>query len=180
MLHDQIVSNAPESRHTGPLPTRSWTLNEATLSVERSVVMKEPLHTEADRLPFEVIVNSSIALGVEPDRFGYSGRSHSLWYCDAEQEGVFRWYETAFMISPVVARRSSLDPFALSPSLDAALALSTAMHSFQVAWPFNSIDQGNETEFIERWIGWFADAAQGQLSRPRQMPERDPGGTWRR
>ena len=141
--------------------------------------MEEHLRTEADGLPFEVVVSSSIVLRIERDRFGYAGRSHSLWYCDAEHEGVFRWYETAFMINPVVPKRSSLDPFALSPSLDAALALSRGMHSFQVAWPFNPIDQGNEAEFIERWIGWFADAAQGQLSRPRQMPERAPGGTWR-
>ena len=34
LLHHQIVSNAPESRRTGSLPTGSWTLNEATLSVE--------------------------------------------------------------------------------------------------------------------------------------------------
>ena len=180
LLHHQVVSNAPASKQIGSVPARSWTLNEATLSVEPLVVMERRLRNEADGLPFEVIAKSSVVLQIERDRSGYTGRSHSLWYCDAEHEDVFRWYETAFMISPVIPEWSSLNPFALHPNSDAALALSTAMHSYQVAWPFNPIDQGNQAEFIERWIGWFADAAQGQLRRPRQMPERDPSGTWRR
>ena len=54
------------------------------------------------------------------------------------------------------------------------------MTEYQVAWPFTPIDQGNEAEFIERWMAWFADAAEGRLQHPSQMPERDPRGSWRR
>ena len=176
LLDDHVLSNAPSSQHKESSQAQAWTLGEATLSVKPSDVIEEQL----DGLPFDVIASSSIILRIQRDRYGYEGRSHSLWYCDAKDEGVFRWYETAFMISPVVPQRSSLDPFALSPNSDAALALSITMHSYQVAWPFSPIDQGNETKFIDRWLGWFADAAQGRLSHPRQMPERDPKGTWRR
>jgi serine/threonine-protein kinase len=34
--------------------------------------------------------------------------------------------------------------------------------------------------FIDRWAGWFADAALGRLKRPREMPELRPDGSWRR
>ena len=65
----------------------------------------------------------------------------------------------------------------------AALAhkkLKAVMGEYQVAWPFVPIDQGDESDFIERWLGWFAEAAQGLLRHPSRMPERDPNGTWRR
>ena len=46
--------------------------------------------------------------------------------------------------------------------------------SYQVAWPFAPIDQGDEGDFIERWLGWFAEGAQGLLRHPSSMPERRP------
>lgn len=130
--------------------------------------------------PFEVVAYSCITVGFPPDQSGYEGRSHSLWYCDAQEPGVFRWYETAFMSNPLIPRRGRLDPFALEPGEEAYGALSTVTTEYQVAWPFTPIDQGNETEFIERWIAWFADAAEGRLHHPSRMPERDPEGSWRR
>ena len=92
---------------------------------------------------------------------------------------MFRWYETAFMIMPLIPKRSLIDPFALSPGRNAYVALSPVMGEYQVAWPFAPIDQGDESDFIERWLGWFAEAAQGLLRHPSHMPERDPNGTWR-
>ena len=135
---------------------------------------------DTDAPAFEVVAYSSITIKINPDRYGFAGRSHSLWYCDAQEAGRFRWYETAFMISPFIPQRGRLDPFALGPGGDAFLALSPIMAEYQVAWPFTPIDQGDERDFIERWIGWFAEAAQGLLSHPSSMPERDPKGTWRR
>jgi hypothetical protein len=35
-------------------------------------------------------------------------------------------------------------------------------------------------EFIERWVDWFALAAQGQLQRPSTMPERPARNSWQR
>jgi serine/threonine-protein kinase len=54
------------------------------------------------------------------------------------------------------------------------------MAEFQVAWPFTPIEPGNEVDFLERWMAWFAQAAQGQLGHPSSMPERRPEGAWRR
>ena len=180
LLHSEIVANAPASERYGPLPKRSWSLNNAELSVEPSRLAEvRPEIGPYDSL-FEIVSYASITLRIPRDQHGYEGRSHSLWYCDAQESGVFRWYETAFMINPLVPKRGRLDPFSLSPGKDAYLALSPAMHTYQVAWPFTPIDQGDESEFIERWIGWFAEAAQAQFRHPSHIPERDTFGSWRR
>ena len=179
LLHAQSAANAPGS---APSSGALWpcTLNRARLSIESVRMAAVPSKEMRYHPPFDVIAYSQVTVGIPPDPFGYEGRSHSLWYCDAQEPGIFRWYETAFMINPFIERRGRLDPFALEPGEEAYGALSPVMTEYQVAWPFTPIDQGNETEFIERWMAWFADAAEGRLQHPSQMPERDPKGSWRR
>ena len=62
----------------------------------------------------------------------------------------------------------------------AATAISPGLHTYQLARPFIPIDQGDEESFIERWMGWLGEAAQGQLLYPSQLPELDTQGSWRR
>ena len=167
-LQGVVKTYASASRVSRDPTGWSCDLNGASLSVERLRMTKlEP--EVGHKPPFEVIAHSGITLRIPPDMFGYAGRAHSLWYCDAHETGIFRWYETAFMM----LRQGSVrvHPFDMPPERDACLALS-AFHTYQVAWPFTPIDQGNQDEFIERWIAWFAEAAQGKLQRPRQIPER--------
>ena len=177
MLDRQIKDNAPSVQtSSGRSSHRRWDLNGAGLSVD----FPKAVGPGADKdLPFEVIAHTNIDLTVSPDQRGYTGRSHSLWYCDAPEPGVFRWYETAFWkFSGAVA---TVEPFAMPPEAeDTALALSTTMHTYNVARQFMPIDQGDEDSFVEPWMEWFGDAAQGQLRRPSGMPESDPRGSWRR
>ena len=84
------------------------------------------------------------------------------------------------MIMPLIPRRARLDPFALNPEEDAYGALSGVTTEYQMAWPFTAIDQGEESQFIEAWMGRFAIAAMGNLRHPRQMPEGNPQGSWRK
>ena len=72
-----------------------------------------------------------------------------------------------------------MNPFALDPDDDAFGALSPVMTEYQVAWPFTPVDQGEDADFIERYMGWLAAAAEGALRHPTSMPERDPRGSWR-
>ncbi len=175
----RIVEEEAPARHPSKSP-RGWIsrLNDAYLTVEPSRMTEVRQEIGHDTIAFEVIAHSNITLRVPADRFGYQGRSHSLWYCDAQEAGIFRWYETTFMSLLSVAEQMS--PFDLRPGKDSYLAISPVVHSYQVAWPFTPIDQGGQDEFIERWIGWFAEAAKGNLRRPRQMPERPTEGSWRR
>lgn len=127
--------------------------------------------------PFDVIGYTAIAVRKPSDRFGYEGRAHSLWFCDAQSEVLYRWYELAFMISPLVAEHSTLEPFALAPTDEyAGRALAPVMDVRQVAWQPVAFDQGDEERFIERWLEWFAAAATGNLNHPTTMPENSGGG----
>ena len=175
LLDRQIMDNAPSVQATdAPLP-RTWSLNDATLRVESVSIGPSP----NPRMPFEVMAYTVIKVVVPRNRRGYSGRFHSLWYCDAQEPGVFRWYETAFCTRTAFGR-DEFEPFDLSPGTrDVVNALVNVMGTVQVARPFAPIDQGEEDGFIERWIEWFATAAQGQLHRPNTMPESQSRGSWR-
>ena len=72
-----------------------------------------------------------------------------------------------------------MNPFALDPGEDAAKALARAVTGFQLAWPLDPLEIGDLDEFIDRWATWFADAAQGRLSQPSRMPERNVPRSWR-
>ena len=180
LLNDQVVANAPmSSPRFGPL-VWSCALNGADFRMDLAKSAELPAEGDHYVPPFEVVAFASITLRIPRDMYEYEGRSHSLWYCDAQDKGVFRWFETAFMFNPSLSRRPYVNPFALEPGQEAYGALSNVITAFQVAWPFTPIDQGSEGELIERWMDWFADAAEGRLEHPRVIPEGSPQGSWRR
>ena len=176
LLDRQIMENAPSVRPSGATLPRTWSLNDSTLRLFD--VANSPRGGTPD-IPFEVIAYSSIRVTVPENRRGYAGRSHSLWYCDAEKPETFRWYETAFC-ETWRSGRNGFQPFAAPPNdEDIVLALNSGVHSVQVARRFIPIDQGEEESFVERWLGWFAVAAQGYLSSPTSLPEEQAQGSWR-
>ena len=179
LLDRRIKDNAPSIQTSPHTSLMRWALNDAAMWVDGS----KSMGVGGDQsLPFEVINHTRISVRGPAGRGEHLGRSHSLWYCDAQEQGVFRWYETAFTGTfRRVKRDGVFDPFALPPeSQDASMALSPTTYTYRVAWAFMAIDQGDEEGFIERWVGWFGDAAQGQLRYPSSGPELDPGGSWRR
>lgn len=179
-LRDRTVRAAPSASVTASRGGLELRLGQGVLGIE------EPRLAPADCLaafdyepPFDVIAYSSIMVRKPRDPYGYEGRAHSLWFCDANEEGVYRWYELAFMVQPLVAERYTVDPFSLSPTdEEAAKALTPTMTVRQVAWQPVPVDQGEEDAFIERWLGWFGAAADGSLSHPHTMPE-NSGGRFR-
>ena len=176
MLDRRIKDDAPSVDASPSTSLNRWELNAGSMWLD---LLKGVELGRDQSLPFEVIAHTSISVRGPTERSEYLGRSHSLWYCDAQEQGVFRWYETAF--KETFRGGGPFDPFAMPPeSSDASFALSPTMHTHQIAWPFMPIDQGDEEGFIERWIGWFVDAAQGQLSSNSRMSEPDPHGSWRR
>lgn len=156
-----------------------WQMSLSRVMMTMSRIRRSGAWPEHYEPAFEVIAVSSLGISFPQNSHGYKGRSHSLWFCDAVEPGQFTWYETAFMISPLVRRISMTDPFALSPGLEAGKALSRAVAEYQVAWPFTELRSDQVDELISRWGGWFAAASQGTLGRPNTMPERSPDGSWR-
>lgn len=116
---------------------------------------------------FAVDAWGGISLRFPRTYYEYEGRAHSLWFGDIQEEGCFAWYETSFMLTGFSGRASTVDPFDLDPGERSAKAVWNGIAEYQVAWPFTRLDPENLDEFIERWAGWFAQAAQGQLGIPR-------------
>jgi eukaryotic-like serine/threonine-protein kinase len=176
-----ITSSAP-SVNLSTSRTGGWTLrlNAATLTFSAASEGQGTSWGGWTAPPFDVVSVASVNLKVPADRNGYEGRSHSLWFGDIQEPGQYGWYETAFMISPMIARQGRQDPFALDPGEEAAKAVWPGIAEFQVAWPFTRLEPDDLEEFISRWAGWLASAANGGLGRPSTLPERPPGGSWRR
>jgi serine/threonine-protein kinase len=126
-----------------------------------------------------VIAEAVLSVNQPQNSHGYEGRSHSLWFCDAHQEGRFAWYETAFMESPFSHLFRPVDPFSLHPR-SASVALSNVVGSTQLAWPFEELDRTDLSEFVDRWIDWFADASGAMMHHPAHMPEKPPANSYRR
>jgi serine/threonine-protein kinase len=184
-ISDQLKSAIAEDAPSAVIQTDrkgGWAvrINEARLEV--AGLTASPANPWDGWQPpaFEVIAHASIGVRVPQNRIGYEGRSHSLWFCDAREAGRYSWFETAFMFMPLMNRSSSIAPFSMDLGEGAAKALWNGMAEYQLAWPFMVLSIGDLSEFVDRWIGWFADAAEGQLQYPSTMPERPAEGSWRR
>lgn len=175
-MEQEITDNVPTAvfqNYVGSAAPRfEVELGAATLRFERV----QPI--EHGDLSFKVIAASSLSVTFGRPGRDWVGRSHSLWFCDAHEPGQFGWYELAFMESTFNSARPPVEPFACSP-YESEHALSHVIGTRQVAWPVTALDRADPEEFIDRWFGWFADAANGELRRPTTMPERPTQGTWR-
>lgn len=141
--------------------------------------LSQPEPVEGWQGPFDVIGAATISVNMPGNGFGWEGRAHSLWYCDARTPGEYHWYELAFMDSPLLPSTKPVEPYSLNPS-QASAAFSGVVGMTQLAWPVALIDRDDPADFADRWIDWFAEAAQGTLARPGMMPERGTSGSWRR
>jgi len=162
MLDDQIRSLASASAAGRPRAD-GWQarLGRATLGVA-AVSRADAVFAPRGDLKWEALAYSSITLRTPRDRYGHEGMAHSLWYLRQRKDDAYRWYEVAFKVNALVPRRSPIDPFALPPgSDDAQFALSSTMHTIDVAKHPVPIDQGAEEKFVDQWIRRLADAVTG-------------------
>jgi serine/threonine-protein kinase len=113
---------------------------------------------------FDVIATAEIRVRMPRNEYDYDGGAHSLWYCDAETAGAYRWYELGFSDHVFSRSRSVTNPYALPPNnRDAQVALSSTMSIVDLFWAPLGFDQGDEEQFLERWTDWFAAACTGTL-----------------
>lgn len=122
--------------------------------------------------PLDAILHTRIT--VAQNAAGYRGRSHSLWYCDAHELGVYRWYEMAFMPA-IMLSTNEMMPYNLDPSRDSALAFGFGGGDHKLARQPTSVDQGEEAAFVERWMGLLAAASERALTFPHALPEASGG-----
>jgi serine/threonine-protein kinase len=175
-----VLAAAPIATQEQPRDgSRSLTLGPAELRMFGVRDSSASLVGPGSGLPFDVVAYTAIGVAMPADHYGYEGRSHSLWFCDAQEAGGYAWFETAFTISAFAAQQTNRDPFALTPGSESAEALRPMMGLHQVAWPFKRLGAESLDEFIGRWAGWLAEASEQKLHRPTTMPEGSPQGSWR-
>jgi serine/threonine-protein kinase len=175
-----VTAAAPAVEHQRGAGFVKLVLESASLEFKQSTRVVRPDQAPVQP-PFDVVSTAFIDLTCPRRSNGFDGRGASLWYCDAQVAGDYGWFETAFMIQPMMGpAMTGHQPFGLDCGQAAIAAVNPGLFEHQVAWPFTRLELEDLGEFIGRWGGWFADAAIGILDIPRQMPERDPNGTWRR
>lgn len=182
LLADRINEGAPIAKVSKNQRGMEVKLGQGLLRVDE--VQAAPagvLEARGYEAAFDVVAFTAIGAKQPRDKYQeYDGRAHSLWFCDAQEAGSFRWYELAFMVTPGIRQGFTMDPFPLPPTdEDAALSFAAVISVRQLDWPPEPFNQGQEEEFIERWIAWLVDVAEGKLTRPRSMPEKS-GGSYRR
>jgi molybdopterin/thiamine biosynthesis adenylyltransferase len=147
------------------------------------------------RSPFDIVAYSYVEVNGPRNSQGYIGRSHSLWFGDVQDRGNYGWYEVAFeetrhqhipiwQWNPASRSFSSREgiylPHERPPqAVGAVAAFGPEPVGLKVIWPPTPLAAIGLDDFINRWVGWFAAAAQGQLYKPSGIPERDLAGAWR-
>lgn len=121
----------------------------------------------------DVIAFADITLSQQGNSRGYTGRSHSMYYCDFEREGEYAWYELSFMTT--FGFSGSKYPVSLPPGPEAGLALSNVFGNQQVARPIEVVRPGETDSFKEHWLRLLAAASMNELSGPNQLPEHFQG-----
>lgn len=172
-LSTSVLGAAP-SAVLHPGYREGWTieLGKATLSLD-SLSPCEPDQWKLEsRGNFVTYARSGIIVRQPSDRYGYTGRSHSLLYGTPKGQSEVSWYEVGFMYHALTSRESTEVPFRLDSDSSAAEAFSGIMGLFQIAWSPVPLELDNLDEFIDRWAEWLARAVRGSLRKPNQLPER--------
>ncbi len=88
-LRSMIADAAPAASLNVPRPT-NWTLalGDAELSLTGPMSVARGTVEQ-----FDVVLSAILGLQIPQDRDGFQGRAHSLWFCDAQVEGEYRWFE---------------------------------------------------------------------------------------
>ena len=131
---------------------------------------------------FDVIAHAEIEVKSKLPSPGsqYVGCSHSLWYCDAQVRDEFLWFETGFTArAPLVTSSPYFRPIALHASPGAGAALTRSPFGrWRLDRPFEPVDPAAFDEFVDRWLGLFADAVERKLRDPGK-PRDNPHNSYR-
>lgn len=163
-LFSSIMEIASAAKATRDPDVGNWRIALGQARLEMSPVQAPSASWDPAGL-FDLVAVGAVSIRIPTDHSGYSGRSHALWFADAQVAGEYAWFETGFTLNAFIATLPDVDPFALDGDHDAQLALSRAAHTHQVSWPFTPLRLGELDDFVSRWAGWLAEAGAGRLQR---------------
>lgn len=165
-LFDRIHEDAPAAviRNVGSRsgPVMEASLGQGTLTMSVSHMREVPRHAFS-MSGWDVICGDYIKCS-NPDY----DRSASLWYVN-DGSGRWQWLEASYFCW---GRNSGVnEPCSLPSGRDADIAASKAMGTWNFAHTPRAIEDDGQEAFISRWIAHLAQAAQGRLSKPANLPE---------
>ncbi len=161
-----FMSNLPDAGLS------QWPIRLGPVLLDWGGVTRTQDHTlDGTAIPFDVIASTSIILTDSRGNRGYAGRSHSVWYCDAQDKGAYRWFELAFWPGAFTNSRTELTPFSLEPGRLASRAFSRTMGTEELARRVRGCDSDDFDPFVEFWTTKLVDAVAGKLTYPGSLPE---------
>lgn len=92
MLRTTLADAAPAAAVTTAGAEGTWTmrLNDAALQVTAATRTSPSPWNGWTPPAFDVIAYEAIGIQIPADQFGYEGRSHSVWFCDAQAAGEYQ------------------------------------------------------------------------------------------
>jgi hypothetical protein len=166
-LFDRICKAAPTATSTHlPLRVR---LGEANLRVS---FLGQPVGAGAfAQSNWDVVAGATISIQQAQPPYEWSA---SLWYGRLTPAEDYRWYEVSYFVNPLarsVRERHAFAPFALTDDIrHADEAAAPVIGTYQFASKPKPIDLENAEDFCNRWASLLAQAAEGKLSYPRNLP----------
>lgn len=172
-VFDSIASRATTATFKDQLEYVQVTLHEGSLT------MSTPLDCDIDNGHFHVAATSTITVEQRRTLTHTSSRSHSLWYCDAFEPGVYDWYELAFTPANPVRQRNDI-PYARDPYATTSVFDGRTASADQLNGPMVRLDTTHPASFGDIWIERLANAAQGAIVSTSAVPEATDDRRWRK
>jgi serine/threonine protein kinase len=160
-LGQRILSAAPSARlessalwsvSLGPAKLR---INQTTIAIPRDAFR---------RSDWDVVQGTAIAVDQNNPRYTWSA---SLWYAKLPGATAYRWVEMSYFRAFSAEDEA---PYAITDPGQADSAAGPGMHSIQIAWGPQAIDDENLDGFCERWAALLAKGTKGGLSHPSRLP----------
>ena len=190
-----ILAHCPSARFMQEADTRIARVGPGALTWSWAVrVGPECWSCEPEAEPaFRVTAHAEIGIKVlseqeeapgQGHQTGDRGRVHSLWYCDAFEAGRFEWAELGFVVTKEdgsLFPGEGIAPTARAPGPRVAAVLGGRGGTLQLGYPLIALSgERARRDFVERWLGWFADATREEFQRGMLAPFDPALGEWRR
>lgn len=158
LLRSTIEHKVPEARfeNSDELVVR---LGDSVLTVSKPVFHEEgvllaPTYSEGP----DVIASSSLTLYHPVFAEQKFGGTHSLWYGDVSEVGMYHWHELGFCDRALLDKEDSSQdrrrfaPFALSPdAAEAQYPFNSVLYRPKHLWPPTRLDSRRMLDFAARW-----------------------------
>jgi serine/threonine-protein kinase len=171
-LQERILTDVPVAHCSRQGARMTAELMHATLGISPMADASMLPASVFRSTPWDVVAGAVVSVTQRlPSRYEWSA---NLWFTDMGQSSpcCLRWWEAAYMFSPLLPAQGRDEPFGVSLP-EVALAEEAAgpgLNSVQLAYDPLPVDAEDTEAFLDRWCEIFSQACAGTLARPRTLP----------